>query len=604
MYPNQLSAFSVFLLFLAIIASNPLWAQSGDSSQAVPLQLLEKMPIKEVTVFKDGHAFISHAGAMPTQPDGSVQLDYLPRPVMGTFWAKSLDENAELVSVVTGKRRVIVERTALELRELLRANIGKRMIITENVGEELMPIEYQCRIEKALHRSSGELERVNPPGSDPALPQYGNMFLANTSQGLRTVNLAHVRNIVFIDEPDTVYSSEEFRDLMKLSMKWENGRASKEANVSLTYLERGIRWIPDYRLNIREDGKVEYRLQATLINELVDLEGVDLRLVVGVPNFRFKDTVDPISLRETVAQLSQHFQQQPQTQTMNYYSNAIMSQAAAPRWQNQVDVNQAEGLDLGPELKGSGKREDLYVFDMGNVTLKKGERMKVVLASGTVPFTDSYILKIPIAPPPEARSNFNDSQQRQIAMLLHRPKVMHNIRLENTSDHPFTTAPALVMKNGEIMSQGMMTYTSRGAKVDVELTAAINVQVERSEVETGRESAKVPGDPHHNYARVNLKGEIKLSNYSDKKMSVEVERFVIGHPDTVLAGGEKEKISLFDFESFWDNNTVSSTPWWNWYSWPWWWHHVNAVGRFSWDIELDSEASQTLEYDWHYFWRH
>ena len=44
------------------------------------------MPVKEVTVFKDGHAFVLHEGAMPTDAAGNVLMDYLPSPVLGTFW--------------------------------------------------------------------------------------------------------------------------------------------------------------------------------------------------------------------------------------------------------------------------------------------------------------------------------------------------------------------------------------------------------------------------------------------------------------------------------------------------------------------------------------
>jgi len=41
--------------------------------------------VKEVTVFKDGHAFVLHSGKMPTEGAGNVVMDYLPTPVMGAF---------------------------------------------------------------------------------------------------------------------------------------------------------------------------------------------------------------------------------------------------------------------------------------------------------------------------------------------------------------------------------------------------------------------------------------------------------------------------------------------------------------------------------------
>src|ERR1700692_3797327 len=81
--------------------------------RAAPLSALARMPVKEVTIFKDGHAFVLHEGKMPTDTAGNVALDHLPTPVIGTFWPFSSDKKAKLTSVVAAKRRVLVEQTAL-----------------------------------------------------------------------------------------------------------------------------------------------------------------------------------------------------------------------------------------------------------------------------------------------------------------------------------------------------------------------------------------------------------------------------------------------------------------------------------------------------------
>src|SRR5690242_17238963 len=94
---------------------------------ATPLTALAKMPVKEVTVFKDGHAFLLHSGQMPTDASGNVLLDSLPQPVLGTFWPYSADKNVKLVSVTASTRKVKLERTALSLREMIEANIGAQV---------------------------------------------------------------------------------------------------------------------------------------------------------------------------------------------------------------------------------------------------------------------------------------------------------------------------------------------------------------------------------------------------------------------------------------------------------------------------------------------
>src|SRR5689334_2910086 len=115
----------LLVLFVTLLA--PLaWADP-----ATPLTSLAKMPVKEITVFKDGHAFLLHSGKMPTDPAGNVVLDALPQPVLGTFWPYSADKNVKLTAVTASTRKVKLDRTALSLRELIEANIGAEVQITE-----------------------------------------------------------------------------------------------------------------------------------------------------------------------------------------------------------------------------------------------------------------------------------------------------------------------------------------------------------------------------------------------------------------------------------------------------------------------------------------
>jgi len=62
---------------------------AAAAEKAAPLSTFGKLPIKEVTVFKDGHAFVAHEGEMPVDEHGNVVMDYLPAPVIGTFWPYS-----------------------------------------------------------------------------------------------------------------------------------------------------------------------------------------------------------------------------------------------------------------------------------------------------------------------------------------------------------------------------------------------------------------------------------------------------------------------------------------------------------------------------------
>src|ERR1700736_4930773 len=92
---------------LILISTLPL--ETPAATPAAPLSALARMPVKEITVFKDGHAFVLHEGHMPTDAAGNVLMDHLPTPVIGTFWPYSADKNAKLTAVTAGRRRVLVE---------------------------------------------------------------------------------------------------------------------------------------------------------------------------------------------------------------------------------------------------------------------------------------------------------------------------------------------------------------------------------------------------------------------------------------------------------------------------------------------------------------
>src|SRR5687768_815409 len=118
---------TVAVLIWGMCAASITHAQVTPLSNAAPqnvvprLSALARMPVREITVFKDGHAWVLHEGAMPVDAGGNVTLDYLPTPVLGTFWPYTVSPNLRLQAVTASPRRTLVDRTALTLRDLLEA---------------------------------------------------------------------------------------------------------------------------------------------------------------------------------------------------------------------------------------------------------------------------------------------------------------------------------------------------------------------------------------------------------------------------------------------------------------------------------------------------
>lgn len=562
-------------------------AAAEDAPAAVPVGAMARMPVKEITVFKDGHALVLHEGAMPTDAAGNVVMDYLPTPVMGTFWPYSADTKAKLVSVVAGQRRVLVDRTAMSLRELIEANLGAEAVIRENTGAT-----YLATIVDVLNRGSRELEATSPPNTTGILPQKGQIVLLKIDGGTKVLPIDRIADIIFKDPPRTKAANEEFRNLLTLRLDWGKETPARTVAAGLMYLQKGVRWIPHYKIDIDGEGKAKVTLQATLLNEMTDLNGVTAHLVIGVPTFAFKETLDPMALQQTVAGLSQYFQEN--AQTAYALSNAMMTQHARMGDYRAAPPAPA-AADLGPAMPEGGKSEDLFVFTVKGISLRKGERMVVPVAEYTLDYKDVYTLDIPLAPSVEMRRQFNDSQQLELARLFHAPKVMHKIRLTNKGKYPLTTAPALIVQNSRALGQGMMTYTAIGGVVDLPITAAIDVQVAKADQVT-KQTPKAAKWEGNSYIKFDVSGKVAVTNHLGKAVDLEVTRNVLGNLDAAGQDGKIVQESVFD-------QWCEQPYWWGWYSWPGWWRHFNGIGRVTWKFTLEPGKTADLDCSWHYFWR-
>jgi hypothetical protein len=531
---------------------------------------------------------------MPTDVQGNVVMDYLPSPVLGTFWPFSAEKGVQLTSVVAGQKRVLVERTALNLRELLEANIGAEAIILDTNTNR-----YEATIAGLPARSAEEQANTNPPNTAERLPEKGNLILLKTFDGMKAVAIDHIQEVTFKRPHQPALPSEEFRNLLTLKLDWNKAKPAKSANVGLFYLQKGMRWIPNYKIEIGGDGKASVKLQATVINELADLENVSVNLVIGVPTFAFKDTTDPMALQQTLAQLSPYFR--TDANLGNNFANSIMSQTQVMRAGDYRGASEpADAGALGPEIGDSTRTEDLFVFNVQHVTLKKGERMVLLLAEFVLPAKDVFTLDLPFGPPPEVRGNFNSEQQREMARLLNAPKVMHKIRLNNNSKYPLTTAPALILREGRVLAQGMMTYTSIGAEVDLPITTAVDFQVRKTDLETKRTPNAVEENGNR-YSRIDLTGKVTVTSHRPEPTDIEINRYILGEADTAGHDGKVDKLNVFENGEY---LPAGDYPyWWNWYGWPSWWNYFNGVGRITWKLKIEPKQPLDLEYKWHYFWR-
>jgi hypothetical protein len=570
------------LRYFAFVLANVVFASWTAQAQAPALSALARLPVRELTVFKDGHVYVIHEGALPVATDGAVQMDYLPTPILGTFWPYSLDKNVRLASVVASPRRVLVDRTSLTIRELIEGNPGAEVAIEDVNGKTIVG-----QIVDVPTRSASEQRETDSPGAPERLPERSSLVTIKTGEGSRITPMEQIRTITFKRDFKPKLGEEEFRNLLSLQLAWPNNHPAATANVGLMYVQKGVRWIPEYKLELDGKGEAKARLQATLIDDLIDLSDVSANLVIGVPAFAFQDTPDPMSLQASFAQLGPYFEKDARANSA--LSNAVMSQGTT-LYERAVPAPPSL-----PEIGGAGAAEDLFVFTVKHVTLKRGQRAVLPVAEYDLKYRDVYTVDVPITPPRDLPVSGGVSPGAIREMLA--TQSQHVIRVGNSSKQPFTTAPALLLEGGRVLAQGTMNYTSPGSEAEIGVTAATDLKVKRNDRETARtpNAVKLQGDE---YARVDLAGTLTLTNYSKRPMDIEVRRSVLGEADSADSGGKIVKLNALE-----SDESASSAPIWSWYNWPVWWRRPNGMARIEWNVHLDAGSSVKLNYAWHYYWR-
>ncbi len=580
---------------------------AGAAAQPTTARLAD-LPVREVTIFKNGLAFVAHEGELQVR-DGAVEFEYLPEPVLGTFWAHVRGRRASLESVVARTQDVTERRTAISLAELLRANAGAPVSLSVRSGGEIVQVTGtlvgipEREVERevttpARYEYDYRLQRqVQIPASTrtETVDERGDIVLVRRGEELHAFPLASIESVSFGEKASSEFT--ETVEKRRLRLNISGGRG--ETTVGLTYLQRGLRWIPEYTVTIDDEGQAVLRLQGTIINDMVDLDDVTTYLVVGVPSFAFEDQISPLALREAAAQLSEYFGRASGPTQLAFFSNAIMSQAEVAR----DALGDSAGQPFEPTAEALGPQEDLFLYKVEHISLKKGERMIVPVIEVKATYTDAYTWQVPFSPPPELLNNLNNQDREQLLRMSSGRRVGHKLRLKNESEVPWTTGPAMIVKDGQVLAQALLRYTSVGNEVDVDVTVATDVHAKKWEKQTAREdNAKTIGS--HSYTRLDMRGFLELTNYKDEAVTVEVTRAVLGSVTTADNDGTISQLNSFEDWSFLPEGSTGSRGGWYsywWRRWPWWWHQVNDIGQITWTVTLEPGEKKQLQYEWYYY---
>jgi hypothetical protein len=287
-------------------------------------------------------------------------------------------------------------------------------------------------------------------------------------------------------------------------------------------LQRGISWSPAYQVDISDEKTALFRSRAVVVNELADFSDVDARLITGFPFIRFLHSADPFSSDDPLIMLGA-----PGGMARGGAGgDPLMNQAAA-----RVS---GESIEFGNvDLTGSGQQlENLFFYTLPSVTLKRGERLYRPLFQHTAGYRHLYTIDL-LDRSAELMSPTRSPGGAEQA------ETLHMVEFRNSSGQPLTTAPALVLKGGEVIGQGQIDYTPAGDTVELQVGRALDVQSNEESEQVERERGVVTDRyGNHRFDRITVKSAVTVVNRRDREIALRMRKSTSGELVTADSGGK------------------------------------------------------------------
>lgn len=552
---------------------------------------------ERVVVFKDGYALFVKAGTATADARGQVFTEEVPAgAVLGCFWATAGERRVLALHAGWVETQVDRERkeSCLSVLDLLRANVGRE--VTLGSTREGDP-GVSGRLVGLLEAPAVEAPRQPgapspfPAGTTvrPAAPLVGGTHLVIDTMGRRVVMpVADVRTVSGAElVTETVRKERVVTRTKRLTVDLGPTAAGQAVTVRLLYFTDGVRWIPTYRVEGTLEQEAELSLTGEVINDAEDVTDAAIDLVVGVPSFRFKDTVSPLSLEAAIAGAAAAM-----VRTFgSRRGDALRGQMASNSFRNEADDAPAGATDgamsAAPELR-TDALQDLFLYSLPKVTLRKGDRAALSLWQSTVPvahvFTaDVEVVRHPREGQPTTRSRREHDLGADVTPasvgLSGRTSVWHELELSNTSKVPWTTGAALVTRGPVPVSQNLLGHTSPGVTTRLPLTVAVDVASRWEERETGREprAYEVYGNT---LTKILKAGTLTVTNRRREPAAMRLSLSMGGRVETASDGG---KVVLNEGRRD------------DWQEWPWWWWGTVANhSDVTWSLTLAPGETKTL----------
>ncbi len=462
----------------------------------------------QVNIFKNGTYFI----AKESKANGEVARFPVPAgPLQSTFWIYTPKENKiNRISILTDT--VKVKRSTVAFHDFFMANKGKQAIVTYSFGSG----SSVRTVEGIIKENSSNMIKLETAAGLPIFFQSTNIL----EFGLK-------------EKENTKYFVDSTMRIAKVFFK----QPVADETVLLSYMSAGIQWLPSYSIRLSDAGKLQLEMKALVENYSEVINNADVVLTVGKPQMLYGNSIDPIvndyftgGTGGYVPAQVYNYGAYAQTLSSSMYDNAAVSE------ERSYDGYAGE-LNYQYNTEGE-KTNDLYIYKLGKVSLPKNSKSSFSIFSASLPYEDLYEVNINDYVNFYSTQNIQKNDDRYF-------DVYHSLRITNSTNFPFTTAPVFVQDEKlNPLAQDQIKYTPKGSKVKVQLSKAVDVQIKGDEAEVSR-SETLKKFNNAQYRKVTIKGTIHVENLQDKIIKLNINKAIMGEIIEVSDGGVITKPGKF-----------------------------------------------------------
>lgn len=494
-----------------LVLQSAILAAALCAAQPEPQPLTSK-PVS-VSLFKNGIGFFERQAEVSLTDGWAIMRD-LPEATLGSFWVAPAAPDTIVEELIASREHSAQQLHAITLEEFLKANVGKRIECLahgEKISGTLLSVPEDRSPESLPEFTSYYRSRPPPPKS-----QLAQLVTLRTRDGIVALRKDAIQMLTIRGDTSDVFTRTELQNVLKLHVR----SSDPPARITLSYLQGGISWVPSYAVQLLDDTKAKITMKAVVINDVEDLEDVDVYFVTGFPHFLFSGITFPLSPAQSLDFFIRSLLEERERRFGRAGGRALVTQ------QVLYNISSLEGLGPSPgvspqDLAGTFQ-EDLFYYARKHLSLKKGERGYYTVFSETVPYSHLYEWDIP-----DTLKREPTSSRSQDEIPKEMEAVWHSIKLKNTTQFPWTTAAAITLQQNYPLGQDMISYTSVGAESNLKITLATDVKARKKEYEINRirKEASIFGGY---YDLVTVKGELKVTNYKSKDVTLKITKHLSG----------------------------------------------------------------------------